>query len=80
MTDGDTETTLIGPDIGTKEVKINEAFKLGPELEEYTQMVLLEDSNKEGACTVTEKVFVAESSLEVSTGNKVFPLPIATLI
>jgi hypothetical protein len=48
MIDGSNETTCIGPDMGTKEVKTKEAFKLGPVTAEYTNMVLAEDADTTG--------------------------------
>ena len=60
MADGDTESTLMSPEIGTKEINSNEAFKFGPVISEYTETKSTDDSNKTGDSVVTEKVSVFE--------------------
>ncbi len=60
IADGNTERTLIGPEIGAKEVNSKEAFKFGPVISEYIETKSTDDSNKTGDSVVTEKM----SSLE----------------
>ena len=56
MIDGSNETTCIGPDMGTKEVKTKDAFILAPVTAEYTNMVLTEDADTAGDWAVIEKL------------------------